>query len=373
MRQSLNLIKTGLATFSMFFGAGNILFPLALGQMAQNQSAFAIVGFLLTAVALPISGLVAMTAFDGDYRRFFARLGAVPGWLIATVIMLLLGPLGSTPRCVALAFATVKVSYPTISAFWFTLGSCGLVYACTVRKRRIVDMLGLLLTPALLISLGLIIALGLYHAPESTSVDLSGTAAFQLGLVEGYYTMDLLAAFFFSSVIVCSVRHDLQGQGASREQIRRRTTQAGLIGAGLLAIVYICFCTIAAYHTGHIEGLSSDRLLGALTVHLLGPYAGAVASVTVALACLTTAIALTAVFADFLSSYVCKGKISYHTALVCSIVVTFGVSNAELSGIMAFLAPVLQIIYPLLIALTVFSLFKTKDMESENKLCDVIE
>lgn len=371
-KHSLNLIKTGLATFSMFFGAGNILFPLALGQMAQDQSAYAIIGFLLTAVALPISGLVAMTAFDGDYRRFFARLGEIPGWIIATIIMLLLGPLGSTPRCVALAFATVKVSYPGTSGLLFTLVSCGLIYACTVRKRRIIDMLGIILTPALLICLGLIVATGLYYAPDTTPVNLSAGSAFQLGLVEGYYTMDLLAAFFFSSVIVCSVRHDLSGQGASRELIRRRTTQAGLIGAALLAVVYICFCSIAAFHTSHIEGLSADRLLGALTVHLLGPYAGAVASVTVALACLTTAIALTAVFADFLSHYVLGGRISYHSALIISVVVTFGVSNAELSGIMAFLGPVLQIIYPLLIALTVFSLVKIRTVD-ESKLYDVLE
>ncbi len=365
MKSTLQLLKTGFATFSMFFGAGNILFPLALGQSTQDKGLYAILGLLLTAVAIPISGLVAMTWYNGDYRRFFGRLGNIPGLLIALVIMLLLGPLGSTPRCIALAYATMKVSCPDLSAILFSAGSCILIFLCAMRRRRIMDMLGVLLTPLLLGTLALIIISGIIGAPEIGTSDFTSSGAFYHGLTEGYYTMDLLAAFFFSSVIIRGVQRDLQDQGSSQEQIRQRTIQAGLIGAALLASVYCAFCYLAAHHTSHIEGLSTDRLLGALTLHLLGPYAGMVASLTVALACLTTAIALIAVFAEFFSRYIMQDKISYRTALALSLGVTFLVSCVELVGIMAFLAPVLEILYPVLIALTAYNMISRPTAESK--------
>ncbi|MDP1836024.1 MAG: branched-chain amino acid transport system II carrier protein [Chlamydiales bacterium] len=356
MKSFLQTLKTGFATFSMFFGAGNILFPLSLGQATQDMGPIAIIGLLLSAVAIPISGLVAMTWYDGDYQRFFARLGNIPGMLTALVIMLLLGPLGSTPRCVALSFSTLKVSLPALSSFWFSLAACVIIYLCTVKRRRLMDMLGFILTPWLLFTLAIIIFAGIWGAPPTGVSEMSAGAAFSLGLTEGYYTMDLLAAFFFSSVIVRGVRRDLET--ASPELVRRRTLQAGFIGAGLLALVYVSFCFVAAHHTSHIEGLSDDRLLGALTLHLLGPYAGIIASSTVSLACLTTAIALTSVFADFLSRYVLQNKISYHTALLASLIVTFFVANVELGAIMAFLKPILEVLYPILIVLTAYSLVK---------------
>ncbi len=361
MKTFFQTLKTGFATFAMFFGAGNILFPLALGQSVQDKGLYAVTGLLLTAVAIPISGLVAMTWYDGDYRRFFARLGSVPGLLAALIIMLLLGPLGSTPRCIALAYATIKVSHPELSVFWFSVISCIVIYLCTKRRRRIVDLLGTVLTPWLLFVLSIIIIAGVIDAPATSTVDLTATQAFTIGLTEGYYTMDLLAAFFFSSVIIRGVRRDLEGHDDLAVEVRRRTIRAGFIGAALLAFVYVCFAYIAAHHTSHIDGLSPDRLLGGLALHLLGPYAGLVAAITVALACLTTAVALIAVFAEFLSWYVCKEKISYHTALVASLLITFCVSTVELVGIMAFLAPVLEVLYPILIVLTFYNMARAKN------------
>ncbi|HOK52804.1 MAG TPA: branched-chain amino acid transport system II carrier protein, partial [Bacteroidales bacterium] len=89
-------LAIGLALFSMFFGAGNIIYPLAIGQYAGDKNIFAMAGMLLTAVLMPIAGVVAMVLFDGDYRQFFGRLGRMPGFLLGLVTISLLGPLGST-------------------------------------------------------------------------------------------------------------------------------------------------------------------------------------------------------------------------------------------------------------------------------------
>src|SRR5690348_4123561 len=111
-----NLIRSrslaiGLALFSMFFGAGNIVFPLAVGQITGDQVLFASLGLILTAALVPIIGVIAMVLFDGNQRHFFGRLGRVPGFLLALSIISLLGPLGSTPRCIALAYSTLKGAF----------------------------------------------------------------------------------------------------------------------------------------------------------------------------------------------------------------------------------------------------------------------
>jgi len=107
-----NTLSTGLAMFSMFFGAGNVVFPLAMGQYAQDKNFFAILGLLITAVGVPFLGLMSMTLFDGDYRKFFGRIGKIPGFIIALAIMALIGPFGAMPRVIALSYSTAKNFFP---------------------------------------------------------------------------------------------------------------------------------------------------------------------------------------------------------------------------------------------------------------------
>src|ERR1700722_19482742 len=113
-------LSIGLAMFSMFFGAGNIIFPLAVGQYAGDKNLFAVLGLILTAALMPIVGVIAMILFDGNYRQFFGRLGKIPGFILALTIISLLGPLGSTPRCIALAYTTLQSSFLEISPAVFS-------------------------------------------------------------------------------------------------------------------------------------------------------------------------------------------------------------------------------------------------------------
>src|ERR1700729_2091169 len=108
-------LAIGLAMFSMFFGAGNIIYPLAVGQYAGDKNLFAMMGLILTAAVMPIAGVIAMILFDGDYRKFFGRLGRIPGFLLALTTISLLGPLGSSPRCIALAYTTLKNAFLDMS------------------------------------------------------------------------------------------------------------------------------------------------------------------------------------------------------------------------------------------------------------------
>jgi len=349
--------------FAMFFGAGNLIFPLGIGQFAQDQNFAATLGLLFTAVLMPFAGVFAMILFDGNYRDFFNRIGNLPGFLLALTIISLLGPLGSTPRCIALTYSTLKTSIPSLSPIWFCAGTCVLLFICTMKKERILGILGKLLTPLLLISLSSIILIGLFTTADVQETDHTSLNMFFHGLKEGYKTMDLLAAFFFSSSILALVRtrQTHNNTGISPTDL---TARASIIGITLLAIVYIGFSLVSSYHGSTLGAISEDELLSAITLKLAGPYANMLVSITVALACFTTAMALIAVFADFIQKEVFKERVSYRLILAGSLALTFAISTLQFNGISAFLWPILKICYPGLIVLTLLNIaYKLKGFE----------
>lgn len=348
------VVSAGFAMFSMFFGAGNVVFPLVVGQVALEKTPLAILGFLLTAVCVPFMGLLAMLFFEGNYRLFFRQLGDTPGLCIAGFIMLLIGPFGALPRCIALSFSTFKSSFPDLSLFWFSLVATGLVFLSTFRKSRIVDILGALLTPFLLLNLLVIVLAGffLHPSPSSPLSSLTHKQVFLFGLEQGYNTMDLLGSFFFSSLVCSSLKQNTSSQAI----FFNHALWASVLGAVLLAFVYIGFGAIGSLHG--LSSVASEELLGWIAFNTLGSYAGLVASSTVALACLTTAIALASAFTDFVQVELLKEKIPYSTALFFTLGMSLGMSTLGFSGLGFWLGPILEWLYPVLICLTLFTLWR---------------
>lgn len=352
-----NIIATGLAMFAMFFGAGNLVFPIGLGQYAQDHTFFAVVGLLITAVGVPFLGVIAMILFNGNYKEFFDRIGRVPGFIVALAIMGLIGPFGALPRCITLSYATLKIYQPDTSIILFSALSCVLIYVLTIRKSTLLDMLGFVLTPVLVASLGFIIIFGWILSPPAPSVDHNDWHILGKGLIEGYQTMDLLGAFFFSAVALECLERDIVVDKVNNfKHMMVLALKASLIGASLLAIIYIGLSYTAAFNSLALEGIPQDELTGRLSNLLLGPYGGIIACITVALACLTTAMALAAVFAEFIERDVSLNRISYPWALAGTLVIAFFVSTLHFNGIAAFLAPILYVAYPALIVLTILNI-----------------
>lgn len=357
-------LTTGLAMFAMFFGAGNVVFPLDLGQYAQDKNFFAVLGLLFSAIAVPFTGLIAMILFNGDYTAFFGRMGRVPGFIVALFIMCIIGPFGAMPRCIALSYSTSMMFAPEIPLWLsgytlplFSALSCLLILAFTIKPNNILDLLGAVLTPFLLITLFIIIAVGLLSGGAVPHNPTSAATVMLMGLKEGYHTMDLLGAFFFSTVVTNCLKSDMHP--TDKEDYKKMTIlslKASAIGAFLLGIIYIGFSYVAAIHSASLQGVSKDQLLGTIALNMLGPYAGIVTSVAVALACLTTAIALASVFADFIHNDISKGKISYRNCLLATIVATFFISILNFKVIVAILAPILGLLYPGLIVLSFLNL-----------------
>lgn len=345
-------LTIGLALFSMFFGAGNIIYPLAVGNYAGDQNLYAMLGLILTAAIMPLAGVIALILYNGNTGEFFGRLGRFPGMALAFIIISLLGPLGSTPRCIALSYTTLKGSFLEMSPVLFSAISCVLIFLFAVKKNHLLTLLGWVLTPFLLTALIIIIAVGIMLPAEAHSVDYSTLSMFLHGLKEGYNTMDLLAAFFFSATILNILRLRVGDNDPDKKRMLGTAFCASIIGAILLAAIYVGFSSLSALHSQGLAINGKDELLSALTMKIAGPYAGILVCVTIVLACLTTAIALISAFTDFVQKELFKERVSYEMVLTVALAITFVVSTFEFSGISAFLEPVLQICYPGLIVLT---------------------
>jgi len=351
-----HIFTTGLAMFSMFFGAGNVVFPLIVGQMAGDMAWAAIMGLLITAVGVPFIGLLAMVLYEGDYRAFFSRIGRVPGFLITLFIMILIGPFGAIPRCIALSFSTLKMYDPSLSSVFFSLLSCVVIFLATYRKNRMVDVLGAVLSPVLVISLAVIIIKGLLTHPAAAPSAEGALSMFRFGVIEGYNTMDLLGTFFFSGMIITSLRAVGGVQSASSFLLARYALQAAVIGVTLLGLVYAGFALVASYYSSTLEAVAPEVLLGTIAHTVLGRAGGIFVSLAVVLACLTTALALVAVFADFLRTQVCANYINYKACLAITLAITFVFANLKFSEIVAMLIPVLMVMYPALLMLTIVNI-----------------
>lgn len=354
-----------MAMFAMFFGAGNIIFPLAVGQIASNLTPYAILGLILTAALMPIMGIIAMILFHGSYKEFFGRIGKVPGFFLALLTISLLGPLGSTPRCISLAYSTLAPYIPGVSPLIFYALSCSFIYLCCIKKTKILSLLGLFLTPFLLLSLMTIIILG-FIAPHNEVISSSSPSKmFFFGLKEGYNTMDLLASFFFSSTILALVTLKQKEEKSSAGSPLLIVLKASFIGIFLLSLIYVGFSYLASFHAAGLESIPKDKLLSFLTTKIAGPYAGLLVLSATSLACLTTAIALISAFTDFIQKEVTKDKVSYPVILGGSLLLTFFISCFQFGGISAFLGPILEICYPGLIVLTLLNIaFKMRRYES---------
>jgi LIVCS family branched-chain amino acid:cation transporter len=346
------ILSAGLAIFAMLFGAGNIVFPLALGRDSGSAVWFAMAGFFLTAALVPLLGIVSSCLFDGNYKKYLNMMGKIPGTLIALVCMLLIGPFGATPRCVATSYAALKWYIPAIPLPLFSIAAAALIFLLTFKKNRVIDIIGRFLGPIKIGLLFAIITLGLLSAKTLMPSDFSALKLFSTGVISGYGTLDLLSGLFFSALVLSGLKQGLtQEEQRDYKKIGMLGLQAGLIGVLLLGIVYSGFGLVAAFYKSHIQNVADAELFSALAELILGSKLGILAGITVAISCLATAVALTAVFAEYLRKEVLQSKVPYIVTLLVTVCITGAMTNLDFKGIMQMLAPVVVLAYPALIVL----------------------
>lgn len=353
------LLTTGLALFSMFFGAGNLIFPLLIGKSVGHNIWYAILGLSLTAVVVPFLGLGVMLLFDADYYRFFGRIGRIPGKVLLLLLQLILGPLGVIPRLITLMHATAQPYIFGMPLLVFSILIAALIFGCAFKRHRLLAFLGAYLTPLLLLSLGALLFFAFKEESVLNPAPLSAGSSFLEGLFGGYNTMDLIAAFLFATLVLPHFKKEteLEHPTERRSSLLKKMFFSSLIAASLLFLTYVALSLISFHHGAGLDPLCPpEQMLHAIALKLLGPIGGSIAAITVMIACLTTAVTLVSIFSDYLRKDLCKEKVTFLSSLLITLLVTTLFANLGFRAITQFLAPILQIVYPALILLTLLNL-----------------
>ena len=354
-----DIAVVGFALFSMFFGAGNLLFPPYLGLISGGHWQVSLVGFVLADVGLSLLVITAAAKCQGELDKVLARAGEKLARLIGIATILCIGPLLAIPRTAAttfeMGFQPIIGETSPIVAIIVSVVFFALTLFLTIKPSKVVDIIGKILTPALLICLSILIVIGIISpiggVSETALIDKS---LFAEGVSQGYLTMDALGAAALATVVIASITE--RGYVKAGDKVKL-TVKAGLVAGIALTLVYGGLTYLGStLSTAYGIDTPQASLMVVITNSLLGYPGKLVLGVIVSLACLTTSIGLTSAAANYFSS-ISKGKIKYETVVIAVCAFSCVVSNFGVSTIIQFSAPVLEIVYPVLIALVVMTLF----------------
>lgn len=359
MKKKWLVMSTGFALFSMFFGSGNLVFPITVGKESAGHYAFSALGIILTGVVVPFLGVFGMMLYKGSLQNFFSFFGKKGTFLFSFLALALMGPFGVLARCLTVAHGALMLVFPGLSLPVTSALLCLTIYLLVVNKNRVLTILGMVLTPFLLLSIAAIAFFGLNLGAPPLAADVNGFLAFKNGFFQGYQTMDLLAAFFFSQFVI----NQLYSEKCEPSPLTVFAKSA-LIGAGILSAVYFVLVLLGWIYSPLLTETAPQEMLGAIAMASLGSWAAPSVCIAVVFACLTTAMVLTSLFAEFLRCDVSQGKLGNTAALMITLAIGFSVSTLEFAGIARILGPILEAVYPALIALTVVNVlrapFRTK-------------
>ncbi len=354
MRDVINMnrkvaIVLGFALFAMFFGAGNLIFPPSLGRLSGNEYPFSALGFLLTGVGLPLMGILAVAKSEGGIDHIARRIDHRFAKLLAVIIMLAIGPLFAIPRTCATTYEVAIVpNFPFINSWTFSAVFFACVLAFALNPLSVVDRIGKILTPMLLISLILLIVRGI-TSPIADPIATYVTHPFGKGLVEGYLTMDLIGATIMGIIVLNEVR----SKGIFEKSNQMSTVvRAGIISAVSLAVIYGGLTYLGATTSALPETLTRTELLVHIANSLFGKGGGVLLGIVVSVACLTTAIGLVVVCGEYFNK-LSYGKLNY--GAICWIVAISSLilSNAGVETIVKVAVPVLITLYPAVMVMVV--------------------
>ncbi len=350
--------------FGMFFGAGNLIFPVHMGQMAGANVVPAAIGFLVTGVGLPLLGVAALGISRSS--GLFELAGRVSGkysLFFTCLLYLTIGPFFAIPRCATTSFTVgLEQLLPSGSASLFLLLFSLLFFAATLffslRPGKILVYVGKILNPCFLVFLGILIVVALLDPSASiASVAPEGAYASQpffTGFLDGYNTMDALASLAFGIIVVQVIR-DL---GVTEPNaIAGNTVRAGIFSCLLMAVIYLAVTIVGVQSRGLFATSDNGGIaLAQIAQHYLGGVGLFILAATATLACLKTAVGLITSCAETFSALFPK-FLSYRGWVVLFCAVSFLIANVGLSAIISLSLPVLMFLYPLTITLILLSLF----------------
>lgn len=353
MKKNKDIIIIGFALFSMFFGAGNLIFPPFIGMTSGSNWLTSFLGFVIADVGIILLSINAV-AKAGSFQNVVGKAGKNFGLSLEVIMMLCLGPILVIPRTAATTFElSVLPLTSNINSAIFSVMFFGLTFILTIKPTKVMDIIGKFLTPILLLALGFLIIKGI-SSPIGELNNTNSDGLFVNGLTQGYQTMDALGIGGVTALIIASFRS--KGYTNEKENISMALKSAMIAGAGLV-IVYGGLAYLGAtVSTMYDASISQTTLLVNITNALLGKSGIILLGIIVAFACLTTSIGLTSVTAKYFEDVSNKKlKYSHLVAFIC--IFSCIASNLGVDKIIAIAAPILTIIYPVSILLVVMSIF----------------
>ena len=345
--------------FGMFFGAGNLIFPVHLGQMAGRNALPAIIGFIITAVGIPILGVAAIGITHSDgLQTLSGKVGKGYGIFFTCLLYLTIGPLFAIPRCATVSFTTGITpllgadSPERLYLLLFSAVFFAFVLFFSLRPGKITVWIGKIINPLFLFFFAVLMLAALLAPGAAVSavepVEAYRSDAFFPALIEGYGTMDAIAGLAFGIVVIDVIRR----MGVDNDDaIAEDVLSSGLLTGALMALIYVVSIVVGAQSRGLFElsengGIALTQIAG----HYLGGVGLFILAFTITFACLKTSIGLVTACAETFSKMT-NGKISYRSWAILFTVFSFAVSNIGLSAIIEYAIPMLMLIYPPAIAL----------------------
>ena len=354
-----NMILLSFTLFSLFFGAGNLIFPPLLGQEAGSNAPLAFIGFLLTAVVLPVLGVIVVGKFSG-LSNLGNKVGVTFSLIFTLLIYLSIGPGLGIPRAGSVPFEMAIAPYLPEGAnltLWmaiYTLIFFAIVLWLCLNPGKLVKRIGTFLTPSLLILIVVMFITFLIKGDKGVAEpdELYIGVPFLQGFVDGYQTMDTIAALNFGLVVMLTINTF----GIQEEKgILKNIIIAGIFAGTILTLVYLMLTIIGSYTSGvYLPEANGALILRRTMYELLGGFGAVVLAAIFTLACLTTCIGLTNSISTFFSSKF--KKISYTKWVIIITVVSFLICNLGLNMILSISIPVLNAIYPVSIVLIILGL-----------------
>ena len=353
MYKTKDILLTGFALFAMLFGAGNLIFPPMLGYETSSSWILTMSAFIITGVGFPFLGILSVSIAGNGIKDFANRVSPIFSTIFAILSILAIGPMLAIPRTGATAYEITFLyngMESPIYKYIYLICYFGIVILFSLRANKVIERVGKILTPILLILLFLIIIKGVFFTNLSIKPDIY-PHAFKRGFLEGYQTMDTIASIAYAGIILKAIKSD---RSLTHEQEFLFLIKSGLVAIISLALIYGGFALVGAKMHSVLATDDKIELLVKTTSYLLGNYGILVLAICVAGACLTTAIGLVATVGEFFSSIT---SFKYENIVIFTVIISFLLSILGVESIINISVPILVFIYPVMISLILLNLF----------------
>ena len=366
MKRKLSFNQTllvGSLLFGLYFGAGNLIFPIELGQNSGTNLYKVVLGFIISGVGLPILGVVASAISKNDSLFEMGKTVSDKfAYFFTTALYLTIGPFFAIPRTSTVAFEVgiaPNISEDKIKLFLFIFSLIFFlaVLAFALKPGKVMDNIGKILTPTFLILLSVLVIFAIIK-PMGDLAKNQPTEIYQknplfTGILDGYNTMDALASLAFAIIIISSIRK--LGVKDSN-QIAKETLKSGVICLIAMSTVYISLSFMSSSSVNIMKlGNNGGRILSNISFYYLGNFGKILLAAIVIVACLKTAIGLIIACSEiFIQMY--PNTLSYKAYAVVFTLISFLIANLGLQKIISLSIPVLMYLYPLAIVLIFLSL-----------------